>query len=77
MPKASRDERLRRYWDKHSGSYAKQMGFFDRHLFSGSRDWVCSRATGHVLEVAIAIGTGLNFGHYPGGTQLTGLGGAR
>jgi ubiquinone/menaquinone biosynthesis C-methylase UbiE len=71
MPRPGRAERLRRYWDKHAGSYDKQMGFFDRHLFSGSRDWICCRATGHVLEVA--IGTGLNLGHYPGGTQLTGL----
>jgi ubiquinone/menaquinone biosynthesis C-methylase UbiE len=71
MPKASRDERLRRYWDKHSGSYDKQMGFFDRHLFAGSRDWVCAKAEGQVLEVA--IGTGLNLAHYPGGVQLTGV----
>jgi ubiquinone/menaquinone biosynthesis C-methylase UbiE len=71
MPKASRDERLRRYWDKHSGSYDKQMGFFDRHLFAGSRDWICAKAEGQVLEVA--IGTGLNLAHYPDGVQLTGV----
>src|SRR5712691_6082492 len=71
MRQADRQERLRRYWDRHAGSYDKQMGFFDRHLFSGSRDWVCSRATGRVLEVA--IGTGLNLGHYPDGIQLTGV----
>jgi ubiquinone/menaquinone biosynthesis C-methylase UbiE len=47
------------------------MGFFDRHLFAGSRDWICSRATGRVLEVA--IGTGLNLAHYPDQVQLTGL----
>jgi ubiquinone/menaquinone biosynthesis C-methylase UbiE len=71
MQQAGRDERLRRYWDKHARSYDKQMGFFDRHVFGGSRDWVCSRATGSVLEVA--IGTGLNLAHYPGGIQLTGV----
>src|SRR6266571_3503963 len=71
MRQAGRQERLRRYWDKHAGSYDKQMGFFDRHLFSGSRDWVCSRASGRVLEVA--IGTGLNFAHYPEEVQLTGV----
>ena len=32
----SRD-RWRRYWDRHSASYDKQMGFFDQHLFGGSR----------------------------------------
>src|SRR6266566_1099786 len=71
MRQAGRQERLRRYWDKHAGSYDKQMGFFDRHLFSGSRDWVCSKATGRVLEVA--IGTGLNLAHYPDEAQLTGV----
>ena len=71
MPQAGREDRLRRYWDKHAGSYDRQMGFFDRHLFAGSRDWVCSRAQGQVLEVA--IGTGLNLAHYPDEVQLTGV----
>jgi ubiquinone/menaquinone biosynthesis C-methylase UbiE len=71
MQQLCRQERLRRYWDKHAGSYDRQMGFFDRHLFAGSRDWICSRATGRVLEVA--IGTGLNLAHYPNEVQLTGL----
>jgi ubiquinone/menaquinone biosynthesis C-methylase UbiE len=71
VPQEGREERLRRYWDKHAGSYDKQMGFFDRHLFAGSRDWVCSKAEGQVLEVA--IGTGLNLAHYPGTVQLTGV----
>jgi ubiquinone/menaquinone biosynthesis C-methylase UbiE len=71
MRQLRRQERLRRYWDKHAGSYDRQMGFFDRHLFAGSRDWICSRATGRVLEVA--IGTGLNLAHYPDQVQLTGL----
>jgi ubiquinone/menaquinone biosynthesis C-methylase UbiE len=47
------------------------MGFCDRHVFTGCREWVCSRAEGHVLEVA--IGTGLNLAHYPDGVDLTGL----
>ena len=68
---AGREQRLRRYWDSHAGSYDRQMGFFDRHLFAGSRDWVCSRAAGQVLEVA--IGTGLNLPHYPQGVHLTGV----
>ena len=68
---ASREQRLRRYWDKQAGSYDRQMGFFDRHLFGDSREWVCSRATRSVLEVA--IGTGLNLPHYPAGVQLTGV----
>jgi len=68
---SERDERLRRYWDKHAGSYDREMGFFDRHLFGDTRDWVCSEASGEVLEVA--IGTGLNLPHYPKQVRLTGV----
>src|SRR6266699_1064799 len=70
-PKAGREQRLRRYWNSHAGSYDRQMGFFDRHLFADSREWVCSKATGSVLEGA--IGTGLNLPHYPADVQLTGV----
>lgn len=68
---ARRDERLRRKWDRYAGSYDQEMGFLDRRLFGDSRDWVCSRATGQTLEVA--IGTGLNLAHYPDGVRLTGV----
>lgn len=51
-------ERLRRYWDKHSRSYDRQMAFLDRRVFADSRQWVCGGAAGDVLEVG--IGTGLN-----------------
>jgi len=64
-------ERLRRYWDKRSGSYDRQMRFFDRRLFGQSRAWVCGQATGEVLEVA--IGTGLHLPLYPDGVRLTGI----
>ncbi|WP_454790262.1 class I SAM-dependent methyltransferase [Mycolicibacterium lutetiense] len=67
------DQRARwnRYWDKKSSSYDREMGFFDRHLFGDSRQWVCSQATGAVLEVA--VGTGLNLGFYPDDVNLTGI----
>ncbi|MEV0674677.1 class I SAM-dependent methyltransferase [Mycobacterium sp. NPDC050441] len=67
------DQRARwnRYWDKKSSSYDREMGFFDRHLFGDSRQWVCSQATGAVLEVA--VGTGLNLGFYPDDVRLTGI----
>jgi ubiquinone/menaquinone biosynthesis C-methylase UbiE len=64
-------ERLRRYWDKHARSYDKQMAFFDRKLFGDSRQWVCRRASGDVLEVA--VGTGLNLDSYPGDVTITGV----
>jgi ubiquinone/menaquinone biosynthesis C-methylase UbiE len=66
-----REERLRRYWDKHAAGFDRQMGSFDRHFARNSRDWICGRATGDVLEVA--IGTGLNLRHYPAGVRLSGL----
>jgi ubiquinone/menaquinone biosynthesis C-methylase UbiE len=68
---AEKDQRLRRYWDKHARSYDREMGFYDRHLFRDSRQWICSQATGDVLEVA--IGTGLNIPHYPDRVRLTGV----
>ena len=64
-------ERLRRYWDKHTRNYDRQMQVFDRLLFRDSRRWVCSRATGQVLEVA--IGTGLNLPLYAAAVELTGV----
>src|SRR6266851_8374007 len=67
----ARRDRWRRYWDKHSASYDKQMRFFDRVLFGDSRAWVCSQATGDTLEVG--IGTGLNLPLYPAGITLTGI----
>jgi len=69
----SKDKRDRwhRYWDKQSAKYDKSMRFFDRVLFKDSRTWVCSRASGDTLEVA--IGTGLNLPLYPVGVRLTGI----
>jgi ubiquinone/menaquinone biosynthesis C-methylase UbiE len=67
----NRRERWRRYWDKHSASYDREMRLFDRVLFKDSRAWVCSKAAGETLEVG--IGTGLNLPFYPADVQLTGL----
>jgi ubiquinone/menaquinone biosynthesis C-methylase UbiE len=72
MPATTGDtERLRRYWDKHALRYDQQMQLFDRVLFGDTRAWVCARASGDVLEVA--IGTGLNLDLYPDGVRLTGV----
>jgi ubiquinone/menaquinone biosynthesis C-methylase UbiE len=72
VPRGPKDvERLRRYWDKHSRSYDKQMAFLDRKLFGDSRQWVCGRAVGDVLEVG--IGTGLNLDSYPRDVTITGV----
>ena len=47
------------------------MNVMDRLRFAGGRDWVCTRATGDTLEVA--VGTGRNLGRYPQGVRLTGI----
>ncbi|MEV0054958.1 methyltransferase domain-containing protein [Saccharopolyspora shandongensis] len=64
-------DRLRRYWDRHSGGYDRQMGFMDRKFFGDTRQWLCGQAEGEVLE--IAIGTGLNLGSYSDDVRLTGV----
>jgi ubiquinone/menaquinone biosynthesis C-methylase UbiE len=68
---ASETERVRAIQDKQAGGYDRQMGFFDRVLFAGGREWACSHAEGDVLE--IAIGTGRNLPHYPAGVKLTAI----
>jgi ubiquinone/menaquinone biosynthesis C-methylase UbiE len=67
----TQQQRWRRNWDKHAGSYDRSMGFSERHVFGDTRQWICAQATGHVLEVA--IGTGLNLPFYPPGVTLTGI----
>lgn len=61
----------RRLWDKMAPSYDRQIAFFERIQFGGGREWICSRATGDVLEVA--IGTGRNLPFYPKDARLTGI----
>jgi hypothetical protein len=56
-------ERLKRHWEKEAPTYDRRMSFFERVLFGDGREWVCSRASGEVLEVA--VGTGRNFPFYP------------
>jgi ubiquinone/menaquinone biosynthesis C-methylase UbiE len=64
-------ERVRGLYEKEAPRYDRQMGFFERILFAGNREWVCSRAAGDVLEVA--VGTGRNLPFYPDGVRLTAI----
>ena len=64
-------ERIRQIMDKLAPGYDRQMAFFEKILFGGGREWVCSQAHGEVLE--IAIGTGRNLPYYPAGVRLTGI----
>jgi len=59
------------FWDKQAPSYDTKMTGVERRLFPDSRRWVCSRARGETLEVA--IGTGANLTHYPDDVILTGI----
>jgi ubiquinone/menaquinone biosynthesis C-methylase UbiE len=63
--------RVRAIQDKQAPGYDRQMGFFDRALFAGTREWACSQIDGRVLEVA--VGTGRNMHLYPAGAQITGV----
>ena len=47
------------------------MDIFERLLFSGAREWACSRIEGDVLEVV--IGTGRNMPLYPKHARVTGV----
>jgi ubiquinone/menaquinone biosynthesis C-methylase UbiE len=64
-------ERVRRLWDKRAARYDRGMKLMERLLLGDGRAWLCSRARGEVLEVA--IGTGRNLPHYPADVRLTGL----
>ena len=68
---ATETERVRRVQDKLAPKYDRSMGRWEKILFGGGREWVCSKASGDVLE--IAIGTGRNLRHYPSGVRLTGI----
>ena len=59
------------YWDKQARRYDRRIEPWDRRLFGDSRPWVCGRAAGDVLEVA--VGTGRNLPFYPDGIRLTGV----
>ena len=73
MPKtvSQETERLKRHWEREAPTYDRRMGFFERVLFGDGREWVCSRASGEVLEVA--VGTGRNLTFYPQGVRLSGI----
>lgn len=61
----------RRVWDKAAPGYDRQIALFERIWFTGGRQWLTSRATGRVLEVA--VGTGLNLELYAPGVTVTGI----
>ncbi|MFV0450648.1 MAG: class I SAM-dependent methyltransferase [Propioniciclava sp.] len=67
----SRDERQQAMWQRTAPVYDASMARLDRRFMAESRAWICHRAHGDVLEVA--IGTGLSLPHYPADVRLTAL----
>lgn len=57
----SRDERQQRMWQRVASTYDASMAMLNRCFMAASRAWICERARGEVLEVA--IGTGLSLPH--------------
>lgn len=68
---ATETERVRAIWAKTAPKFDKRISFWEKVLFEGGREWVCSQARGDVLE--IAVGTGRNFLHYPPDARVTGI----
>lgn len=68
---AAETERVRRIQDKEAPRYDRQMGFFERILFAGGREWACAQVRGRTLE--IAVGTGRNLPYYAPDVDLTGI----
>ncbi len=62
-------DRIRALYEREAHKYDREMRFFEKLLFGGGREWVCSQAGGDVLE--IAIGTGRNLPFYGQGVRLT------
>ena len=71
QPRDRETERVRRLYDAEAARYDRAMRWAERALFAGGREWVCSQASGDVLE--IAVGTGRNLAYYPAGVRLTGI----
>lgn len=63
--------KARQVWNAQAPRYDQAIRFWERVWFGAGRPWVCSRARGEVLEVA--VGTGRNFEFYPPGVKLTGV----
>ena len=64
-------ERVRGIYDKMAQRYDRMMGLWEKLLFGDGRAWVCARARGDVLEVA--MGTGRNLPLYSPEVHLTGI----
>jgi ubiquinone/menaquinone biosynthesis C-methylase UbiE len=69
VDRSKETERVRAIQDKEAPRYDRQISFFERVLFGGGREWVCSQAEGQVLE--LAAGTARNLPYYPKAVSIT------
>ena len=67
----SETERVRQIFDKQAPKYDKSMSRFEKLLFAGNREWICERAEGEVLE--LAVGTARNLPFYSAHVKVTGI----
>ncbi|CAM3566922.1 class I SAM-dependent methyltransferase [Stackebrandtia soli] len=58
-------------WDRRAAGYDARTAGVERRLLADGRKWVCERARGVTLE--LAVGTGLNLPHYAEDVELTGI----
>lgn len=66
-----RQAAARRAWDRRAARYDTSSRYLERLVIGDSRDWICSRAYGRTLEVA--VGTGRNMPRYGPQVRLVGL----
>src|SRR5437763_15017392 len=64
-------ERILALYEREADKYDREMRVFEKLLFGGGREWVCSQEEGEVHE--IAVGTGRNLPFYAEGVRLTGV----
>lgn len=64
-------EALVGYWDRQAATYDTRTSGIERRYLAAGRRWVCGRARGVTLE--IAVGTGANLPYYPADVELTGV----
>lgn len=64
-------EDARRAWDRRAAGYDNMGDRGERLAIGDSREWICSRARGRTLEVA--VGTGRNLPRYRESVELVGI----
>jgi ubiquinone/menaquinone biosynthesis C-methylase UbiE len=65
------NERVKQLYAAEAPHYDRRIALFEKVLFGDGRRWVCSRARGDVLE--LAVGTGRNLEHYLADARVTGI----